>query len=125
MNEALTTLFLEAIPEAYKKSWDNDLVGRTKAIFWPIFKAYLDKYSGIKPMDLELNLQRMKAEWDPATPIEDLFAQIKNAHEYSIFAGHPYDKKALVNAGKLKILRNGEFPQEYKDWRSLLPKDYT
>ena len=125
MNEALTNLFLEAIPDAYKKNWDNDLVGRTNAIFWPIFKAYLDKYGRIKPMDLELNLQRMKAEWDPSTPIEDLFAQIKNAHEYSIFAGHPYDDKALVNAGELTILRTGEFPQEYKDWRSLMPKDRT
>ena len=94
MNEELTNLFLEAIPDAYKKSWDNDLVACTEAIFWPIFKAYLDKYGRIKPMDLELNLQRMKAEWDPATPIEDLFAQIKNAHEYSIFAGNQYNESS-------------------------------
>lgn len=79
MNKALTNLFLDAIPPDYKKRWEKDIVGHTEEIFGPIFKAHLDKYGKIKPMELDLNLLRIKAEWNPSTPIEDLFTQINKA----------------------------------------------
>ena len=70
MKEALSTLFLEAIPDAYKKSLNNKLVGRTDSEFWPIFQKFLTKYGRITPIDLELNLHRMKIQWDPNDTIE-------------------------------------------------------
>ena len=73
MNEVLSTLFLAAINPAYKKHLENDMIGRTNQPFWTIFQTFLIKYGRITPMDLENNLQRMKKEWDPSTPIEDLF----------------------------------------------------
>ena len=118
MNEALTSVFLEAIGTTYKKHLENDLVGRVTSNFWEIFNTFLTKYGKIKPMDLENNLIRMKKDWDPSSPIEDLFAQINDANEYSIFAQHPYGDRDLVQAGEVVLLRTNMFSAEYKDWRS-------
>ena len=125
MNEALTALFLAAITTPYKKHPENYLVGRTESNFWSIFSSFLIKYGKIKPMDLENNLQCMKNAWDPTSTIEDLFAQINDVNEYSIFARSPYINQALVNAGKIIILQTNTSPQEYKDWISVDPADCT
>ena len=125
MNEALTSVFLEAIGDTYKKHLDNDLVGRVTSNFWQIFTTFLNKYGKIKPMDLENNLIRMKKDWDPSSPIEDLFAQINDANEYSIFAQHPYGVRDLVQAGEVVILRTNMFASEYKDWRTVDMADRT
>ena len=53
MNEALAAMFLDAISPTYKKSLDNDLIGRTNTNFWDIFQSFLNKYGKIKPMDIE------------------------------------------------------------------------
>ena len=119
MNELLITLFLDAIPTAYKKHLDNDLVGRANSNFWNIFTSFLRKYGRRRPNDHELNLHRMKKYWDVTCPIEDLFSQINDAKEYSIFAGNAYNDATLVNAGEIIILRTSALPMEYKAWRAL------
>ena len=95
---------LEFIPNAYKKSLNNDLVGRTDSECWSIFQIFLNKYGHITPMDLELNIQRMKRQLDPNDPIEELFAQVNDTAEYRIFAENPYSDATLVNAGEIVII---------------------
>ena len=109
MNEALTTLFLDAIPNAYKKSLNNELVGHTDSEFCPIFQTFLAKYGRITPMDLKLNLQQMKRPWDPNDPIAELFAQLNNAAEYGIFSDNPYSDTTLVNTGDITTLQTWAF----------------
>ena len=125
MNETLCTFFLAAIEPAYKKHLENDMIGRATLPFWTVFETFLQKYGRITPMDLENNLQRMKKEWDPTTPIEDLFGQINDANEYSIFSEHPYTNAALVNAGEIVVLRTGQFATQYGEWRKNPPAQRT
>ena len=119
MNEALTALFLDAIPPTYKKYLENDLVGRTASNFWTIFETFLSKYGVVKPMDIENNNIRMKTAYDPALPIETLFSQIDDANEYAIFALSPLSDPMLVNAAEVCILRTGVFAQQYQEWRKM------
>ena len=79
MNKALLTMFLAVIQPAYKKSTKRDLIGRVSQKFSDVFDMLLTKYGKVKPMDLEANRDRMKAEWDPEMPIETLFGKIKDA----------------------------------------------
>ena len=88
IHEALTTVFLATIPDSYKQHLENDLVGRTNANFWGIFDTLFQKYGQVKPMDIEDNLTRMNKEWDPTTPIENIFSQINDTNDAN-----------LVNAG--------------------------
>ena len=119
MNEALTSLFLATIQPAYKRHLENDLVGVTRQNFWQIFSTFLDKYGRITPIDRELNVSRMKKQWDASEPIETLFAQINDANEYSLFAGTPFQEHDLLQAAEMLVLRTGQFAQEYRDWRAL------
>ena len=119
MNEALISLFLAAIQPAYKRHLENDLVGVTRQNFWQIFSTFLDKYGRVTPIDREGNLTRMKKQWDASEPIETLFAQINDAHEYSIFAATPLQEHDLLQAAEMLVLRTGQFASEYKDWRAL------
>ena len=57
----------------------------------------------------------MKKDWDPSSPVEDLFAQVNNGNEYSIFAQHPNGDRDLVQAGKVILLCTNMFAAEYKD----------
>ena len=119
MNELLCTLFLAAIDQSYRKHLDNGMIGRTIQDFWTLFNTFLDKYGRITLMDLENNLQRMKKDWYPSTPIEDMFGKIGNAHEYSIFAKNKYTNASLVNSGEIVILKTGQFPTQYGEWRKI------
>ena len=51
----------------------------------------------------------MKKEWDPSTPIENVFAQINDANKYSIFAKSAFTDANLVHAGEIVLLRTGQF----------------
>ena len=82
MNECLTNMFLATISESYKKSFSSNLVGRTDRTFVEIFNEFLNKYGKIGPLDVEENINRMKSNWDPSNPIENLFAQIDDAGEF-------------------------------------------
>ena len=91
----------------------------TQQSFWNIFSSFLDKYGQVTPIDIELNLTRMKKQWDPSVPIETLFAQINDANEYIIFAATPLQEHDLLQAAEVLILKTEKFSSKYKDWRSL------
>ena len=125
MNDTLCTFFLDAIDLAYKKtSW--------KRYDWTYQSTLLDaiqhvstKYGRITPMDLENNLQQMKKDWDPNTPIKDLFAQINDTSEYIISTEHPYTDAALVNYGESVILCTNHFATQYGEWRKGYVSQWT
>ena len=118
MNECLTDMFLATINDSYKKSFSSNMVGRTDRTFVEIFQEFLNKYGKINPLDVEENFTRMKANWDPNDPIENLFSQINDASEFGVYAGHPVTDKDKVQAAEVLILKTGIFTQDYKDWRS-------
>ena len=118
MTELLTNKFLATIEDDYKKSFISDLVGQTDQTFLQIFQVFLQKYGKFEPLDIEKNLDRMKAPWDPSIPIETLFSQINDAAESAIYAQHPITDKGKVQAGEILILKTGAFIQDYKDWRT-------
>ena len=53
MNEALTSLFLNAIQPEFKRHLDNDLVGITTQPFWDIFSSFLDRYGKVNPFGIQ------------------------------------------------------------------------
>ena len=65
-------------------------------------------------MDIENNNVRMKAPYDPTTPIKNLFGQINDANKYAIFANSPSSDSTLVNAGEVLILQTNAFALEYQ-----------
>ena len=125
MNEALTGLFLAAILSEFKQHLDNDLVGITTQPFWTIFQSFLDRYGQVSPYDIQANCKRMENSLIQGKSIEKLFAQINDAYEYGIFAGHALSEADMVQTGEILILNHGNYATEYKEWRALPAANQT
>lgn len=121
----MAAMFLDTISPTYKNPLNNDLIGRTDTNFWDIFQSFKSKHGKIKSMDIEANNDRLRKPWDPSDPIENLFGQINDTKEYSIFAKSPLAEGTLINTGEVTILKTGILAQEYKDWRMVTGKDRT
>ena len=67
---------------------------------------------------MKANKKHMEEEWQAGKPIEHLFSQINDAMEYGIFSRFPINDANLVQTAESLILQNGNYAQEYKDWRS-------
>ena len=54
-----------------------------------------------------------------------VFVNWEKASEFAQYAGHPIADNVKVQAAKVLILKTGNFPVDYKDWRSNPPADRT
>lgn len=89
MTEALLTLFLDTIQPAYKRHFENDLVGVTQQSFWDAFNSFLDKYGRVTPIYCEQNIVQMKTCWDPSAPSWKFSGQKKIRPRQQICAVKP------------------------------------
>ena len=76
-------------------------------------------------MEIEANNERLRKPWEPSDSIENLFGQINDAKEYSIFAKSPLAEDTLFHTGEVAIFKTGILAQEYKDWRTVTVNDRT
>ena len=64
MNEALTTIFLSAIPMKFKSHIETDFVEQLSQFFLNIFNCYITKYYKYNPVDLDNNKNKTNHTWD-------------------------------------------------------------
>ena len=95
--------------------FESDLVGHTNGNFWTVFQTFLTKYGKVKPTDIEDNYERFRATWDHTSPIKNIFGEINNAHEYSIFVNKTIKDSTLVHMAEIIFLKAVVFPTIYKD----------
>jgi hypothetical protein len=66
-------LLLDAIPKSYIGAIAHAQLGFHNTTPRQIMDYMLQRYGAIKAIDLKDNLKRLKAPWDPDTPIETVF----------------------------------------------------
>jgi hypothetical protein len=64
------------------------------SVFEPMYLDHLfETYGNITAVDLVINFEHMRWDWDPQQPFESLFKQIQDCSDYSevggVFVGHP------------------------------------
>jgi hypothetical protein len=73
-------------------------------------------YGNITAIDLEINFEYMRREWDPGQPVESLFKQNQDCADYSeaggVFIGHPHK----INIGYANIFATGHFMSACRWW---------
>ena len=115
MNKAMVMLFLATIQPVYKRHLENNLVGITQQSVLNISTSLFNKYGCVTPIDREMDITRMKKQWEALEPTKILFAQINDANKYSIIAGTLLQEHNLLQAAEVLVLKNGQFSQEYKE----------
>ena len=73
LTTALRNQLVNAFELTYLKGLEEKYVGFLNRTIPAIFKHLYDNYGKITAQDLEENDKRMKKEWNPDTPIEELF----------------------------------------------------
>jgi hypothetical protein len=73
-------------------------------------------YGNITAVDLEINFEHMRRDWDPQQPVEALFKQIQDCVDYSeaggVLIGHPQQ----INVGYAKIFATSHFMSACRRW---------
>jgi uncharacterized membrane protein YgcG len=119
MNSALTSMFLQAIEEAYKKKIEYDMIGFPNGTFLDFFDTFVNTYGRVTPHDIEKNNQAMLTPWNPADHIGALIRQINDAAEFAALANHPKTDLEKVTAGELLVLKASGYESAYEKWRAL------
>jgi hypothetical protein len=86
-----------------------------------------ETYGNITAVDLEINFEHMRRDWDPQQPVESLFKQIQDCADYSeaggVLIGHPQK----INVGYAKIFATGHFMSACRRWneKHAIEKTWT
>jgi hypothetical protein len=86
-----------------------------------------ETYGNITAVDLEINFEHMRREWDPQQPVESLFKQIQDCADYSaaggVLIGHPQQ----INVGYANIFATGHFMSACCRWnkKHAIEKTWT
>ena len=86
---------------------------RTRALISHLYTTY----GNITSEDLSTNEDRMKAQWDPTTPIKGLFEQIDDGSTYATAGDDAFTDTQLVCFDYNNIDSNGRMSLACRDWR--------
>jgi hypothetical protein len=75
--------------------------------------------------DLETNRARLTADWNPDSPLEDLWALIRETQRYAIDGNDPITDKTVLSLLLTAFEKTGVFSTATNKWRDKDPVDWT
>jgi hypothetical protein len=76
----------------------------------------VESYGHITARELEKNLKRIAAPWNPDTPIETVFATGTSCRKFAVEGNHPISDAVYVRILVKIITNSGEFDRAVVDW---------
>jgi hypothetical protein len=71
----------------YLEILNDNMVGYTNISARDMLDHLFETYGNITTVDLEINFEHMRRDWDPQQPVESLFKQIQDFANYSESGG--------------------------------------
>jgi hypothetical protein len=124
-DKALVKMLIAATPLQYIKALEHPEIGYTNLTCLQILTHLYTEYGNISLHDMDDNQQRMNADWNPPTPIEDLFSQLDHGVLFALAAGEPIVDRQVARMGYNIVTRTGQFTEACREWRLRLPADQT
>ena len=84
-----------------------------------------NEYGTITSHDLTMNYAQMTAQWNPPTPIEDLFLQLREGQLFATEGSETIDDTQLLRLCYDNVNKTGLFNDALKIWRDKPVKTYT
>ena len=78
-------------------------------IILELFTRLWKYYGKMETNDLSQNEERMKIQWNPPTPIENLFRQLREGNKFVSTESETVDKLQMIRYGYANIERIGVF----------------
>jgi len=107
---------LKAIPHVYLKELEDDMHGFAHLTPLQVLQHMKTTYGSITPQDLEHNLKELEAPWDPATPLETLFANGIKCRQLAQAGGDPISDQTYIRKIIQVLTDSGVFTQAIHEW---------
>jgi hypothetical protein len=124
-DQALRQQLIAATPDVYIQAVKDPLLGFGRVTTLTILTHLRATYGEITAEDLEANQLSMAADWNPPTPIEDLFEQLRAGEAFAVDGGDPPSEPRLVRLGYSIIRKTGLFEVACREWRYKATADKT
>jgi hypothetical protein len=125
VDRALRNQLVAAVPISYTRAMHDPIIGFGTTTCKQLLVHLWDRYGRIKPAELNANTIRMKAQWTPPVPIEDLYTQLSDGRSFSHAGGDPITELTTVRWGYHNIESTGLFDVACREWRIRPPAEQT
>ena len=121
----IKTMMIQAIPLSFIRTLNHDQVGFANATPQQIMNHLLQTYGVITEDDLETNLKELKAPWNPAHDIEEIFARGSFCRSLATEGGDPITDATYTRALVTVFEESGVLETACEDWNKKPRADRT
>ena len=122
-NIALKNQILNAVDDKYISAMKNAITLYAKVSPLALLKHLWDTYGTIDQADQTANEARMRKEWNPPNPIEELYEQLKEGQVFASKGKETISDGQLIRWGYEIILKTGLFNRDCEKWRKKKEAD--
>jgi hypothetical protein len=90
VQQALKKQIISVFGPMYLDIFNYNMVGYANILARDMLDHLFDTYGNITDVNLEINFEHMRRDWDPQQPVESLFKQIQDCADYSEAGGRPH-----------------------------------
>jgi hypothetical protein len=90
VQQALKNQIISVFQPMYLDILNDNMVGYANISARDMLDHLFETYGNITAVDLEINFEHMRRDWDPQQPVESLFKQIQDCADYSEAGGGPH-----------------------------------
>jgi hypothetical protein len=90
MQQGLKKQIISVFEPIYLDISNDNMVGYANISARYMLDHLFETYGNITAVDLEINFEHMRRDWDPQQPVESLFKQIQYCADYSEAWGRPH-----------------------------------
>jgi hypothetical protein len=125
VQQALKKKIISVFEPMYLDILNDNMVGDANILARDMLDHLFDTYGNITAVDLEIDFEHMRRDWDPQQPVESLFKQIQYCADYSeavgVLIGHPQQ----INVGYAKIFATRHFMSACRRWNEKVTVEKT
>ena len=123
--DALKNQILKNVDEEYINALEHDITKYSQVTPLELLTHLWSNYGAIEESDLSANEERMKQAWNPPTPIEELYKQLRDGQKFAKKGGEDITDSQLVRIGYDQVYKTGLFDKACAKWRRQALTDKT
>ena len=116
----LISMITNSCPKKYLTSLKDPITKFRRCTPLALLQHLWTEYGTITSQDLTTNYTRMTAQWNPPTPIEDLFLQLRDGQEFATDGNKTISDSQLLRLCYENVSNTGLYNDALKVWRAKL-----
>jgi hypothetical protein len=125
VTQALKKLLLEAVDNTYVAALNHDILGYALVSCFTLLNHLWDTYGVITPDQLSANFALLSSDWNPDSPIEDLWTRIQECCRFATQGGETIQPGMVVREVLKVIEKSALLAMAVTDWRKRPQPEWT